>query len=79
MTLCVVFLVHDVAVSSRQGTGQGGGDAPAAGVDPSTLFGQVASIIGALTAMLVVAIKWKEKKIKGRNRDAFQHLMKSRR
>lgn len=79
MSLSVVFVVYDASVPGPDpGTGSPG-SVPGAGVDPATVAGQVACVVAVASVLLVVVIKWKEKKIKGKNRDAFQHLMKSRR
>lgn len=80
LTLGVVFLVYDLAISGVStpcdtcpSTGGGGG------IDPATVFWQVFSIVAVMTFLLVLVIKWKENKRVKENVDSFRKIMRSRR
>lgn len=81
LTLGVVFLVYDLALSSSSvpcdtcpATSTG-----SSGLDPSVVFWQIFSIVAVMTFLLLLIIKWKENKRVKENVDSFRKIMRSRR
>jgi len=82
MALTMVFLFYDLIVSMNappvtESQPGGGGGNP---INMATIFIQVIVIVCIASIVLVISIKWKEKKIKAaKNNCDFKRLMKSRR
>ena len=79
MALVIVFLFYDVIVSMNSPPSSQSNPSQNQGIDISTVIIQIIVIVVISSVVLLVAIKWKGKKIKeSKNNCNFNRLMKSR-